>query len=132
MTVSITPFLRKVLIADALFGVAPAILFTFASGFVGKLTAIPQNLLFWAGIVLIAYTALLVAVSRRESVSRMMMIEIIAINVVWAAVSLGLLAGGFISPNALGIAFDVLQALAVAGFGIAYWIGLNQARTATV
>lgn len=128
MTVPITPFLRKVLVADALFGVAPALLFTFASGFVSELTAIPQSLLFWAGIVLIGYTALLVIVMQKESASRLVMIDVAAINFAWAAISVGLLAGGFITPNALGVAFDILQALVVAGFGAAYLVGMNQAK----
>lgn len=130
MTVRITPFLRNVFMFDALFSGAAAAMFVAGSGIIAHLTGLPQSLLFWAGLVLIPYTALLVWVGRRETASRLVMIDIVAINLAWAAVSLGLLAGGFIAPNALGIAFDILQATVVAGFGFFYAAGMRETGNA--
>ena len=126
MSVRITPFLRAVFTADALFSAVAAVAFLLGSGFIAGLTGIPQPLLFWAGVILVPYAALLVIVGRRETAPRLVMIDIVAINLLWAAASLGLLATGAISPNALGIAFDIIQATAVAGFGALYAAGMRQ------
>lgn len=131
MTVQITPFLRKVFMLDALFSGAAAAMFIVGSGFIASLTGLPQNLLFWAGVVLVPYTALLVLVGRRETAPRLIMIDIVGINLLWATVSLGLLLTGTIAPNALGVAFDVLQATVVAGFGALYAVGMKQTGAAS-
>lgn len=66
------------------------------------------------------------AVSRRQTVSRAMLVEIIAINVLWVVASFGLLVSGAISPNLLGIAFVSAQAVAVALFAELQYVGLRR------
>lgn len=131
MSVRITPFLRNVFMLDALFSGAAAAMFVLGAGLIAGLTGLPEQLLFWAGVALIPYTVLLVMVGRCDSAPRLVMIDIVAINLLWAAVSLGLLAGGYIAPNALGIAFDIVQATVVAGFGGLYVTGMRQPNGVT-
>lgn len=128
MTVAITPFLKKALLADALVSGAAAVLMAAGAGLLGPLLDLPVPLLFWAGIVLAPWTALLVAVARRDSASRMTLIDIVGINVLWVAASFGILVAGLVEPNLLGMAFVAAQALAVALFAALQASGLRAAR----
>jgi hypothetical protein len=130
MTVTITPFLRNVLAADAAVSGAAAILMIAGAPYLSPLLGLPSGLLFWAGVVLVPFVALLLATLRRQSVPRLIMIDIIAINALWVAASFGLLFSGLVSPNALGIAFVTAQALAVAVLAELQFVGMRRAKNA--
>ncbi len=129
MTIRITPFLRNVITLDAIAGAAMATAFTLGGGLIANLSGLPQALLFWAGAALIPYVALLVWLRGHQTTSRLMMVDLVIINAVWVAVSIGLLVSGAIAPNALGIAFDLIQAAAVGAFGVIYAASLKAATT---
>ncbi len=131
MSISVTPFLRNVLLVDAVASGASAILAIAGGSFLAPLLELPQSLLFWAGIVLVPWVALLLATMRRATVPRMVLIDIIAINALWVAASFGLLFSGMVSPNGFGITFVVVQALAVALFAELQFIGLRRGQTVT-
>ena len=75
---------------------------------------LPQALVFWAGAVLVPWTAFLGWAASRTEIARLVLKDIVGINVLWAAASFGLLVGGLVQPNALGIALVIVQAVAVA------------------
>lgn len=129
MTVSVTPFLRNVLRADAAMGAAAAVLCIAGRNIFAELTALPADLLFWAGIALVPVAIVLFAMSRLANVSRLVLIDIVAINALWTLASFALLAGGWIAPNALGVAFVVVQALAVGAFATLEAMPLRAGRT---
>lgn len=130
MTVTMTPYLRNVLAADAAVSGAAAILLIAGAPYLSPLLGLPSGLLFWAGIVLVPFVALLLVTLRRQSVPRLIMIDIIAINALWVAASFGLLFSGLVSPNALGIAFVAAQALAVAVLAELQFVGMRRAKNA--
>ncbi|WP_019172201.1 hypothetical protein [Pseudaminobacter salicylatoxidans] len=127
MNVSVTPFLRNALLLDAVASGATALLAIVGAPLLAPLLGLPQDLLFWAGVVLVPFVAFLLITARRQAVARLALIDIIGINALWVAASLGLLVSGFVSPNALGVAFVVVQAVAVALFAELQFIGLRRA-----
>ncbi len=126
MQISVSPFLRNVLLLDALVSGAAAIILLGGAHMLSPLLEIPQSLLFWSGAALVPFVLMVLAVSRRQAVSRGMLLEIIAINAAWVIASFGLLVSGFIAPNLLGIAFVSAQAIAVALFAELQYVGLRR------
>jgi hypothetical protein len=114
MSFALNPFLRQVLFIDAAVSGSAGLLMAAGAPFLSPLLGLPAGLLFWAGVALFPFVALLVAVARRNEASRIVIIDIIAINAMWVAASLGLLVSGAVAPTLLGYAFVIAQALAVA------------------
>jgi hypothetical protein len=125
MSIAITPYLRKVLYLDAATSGAAAILCIAGASFLAPLTGLPAGLLFWAGIVLVPFVAMLLALARRIAAPRLILIDVAAINTLWVAASLGLLVSGLVEPNAFGILFILAQALAVALFAALQFAALR-------
>jgi hypothetical protein len=113
MSITVTPYLRNVLHADAAMSGAAGLVMLLGAPVLAPLLELPAGLLRWAGIVLIPWTVLLVILGRRETMSRTMLFDVIAINALWLAASFGILLAGAVSPNLLGYGFVVAQALAV-------------------
>lgn len=130
MSVTITPFLRNALHADAAISGAAGLLMAAGAPFLSGLLDLPSGLLFWAGVALFPFVAMLIVVARRQSVSRMVLIEIIAINALWVIGSFALMFSGAVSPNLLGVAFISAQAIAVALFAQLQLVGLRRAAPA--
>ncbi len=126
MQISVSPFLRNVLLLDALVSGAAAIILLGGAHMLSPLLEIPQSLLFWSGAALVPFVLMVLAVSRRQAVSRGMLLEIIAVNAAWVIASFGLLVSGFIAPNLLGIAFVSAQAIAVALSAELQYVGLRR------
>lgn len=127
MSITVTPFLRNVLFADALVSGAAGILMMLGAPLLSPLLGLPGGLLFWAGLVLVPFVAMLVVLARRATVSRLLMIGIIAINALWVVGSFALLLSGAVQPTMLGTAFVTAQALAVAVFAELQFIGIRRA-----
>ena len=118
MTVRISPYLRTLLAMDAATsGVAAAAMIAGAS-LIASFTNLPSGLLFWAGIMLLPWTAALAFFASREAMPRMALVDIVAVNALWVAASVGLLATGWIAPNLFGVVFVLTQAAAVLLFTI--------------
>ena len=130
MSIPMTPYLRNALRLDAVVSAAAGLLMTFGAGLLGPFLALPQPLLFWAGVIIFAWVALLVTVARREAVSRHVLIDVVAGNVLWAAASVGILVGGLVTPNTFGMVFVLAQALAVGVFAALQATALRAAGTA--
>ncbi len=131
MSVTITPFLRRVLRADALVSGAAGLLMAAGAPYLAPFLGLPSALLFWAGVALFPFVALLVAVSARGEVSRLMLIDIIGINALWVAASFGVLLSGAVAPNLLGYAFVIAQALAVALLAELQFVGFRRSAAAS-
>ncbi|WP_269932258.1 hypothetical protein [Aminobacter sp. HY435] len=127
MSVFVTPFLRNALRADAVVSGAAGLLMIAGAPLLSPLLGLSERLLFWAGIALVPFVAMLLLVARRATVSKLVVIDLIAINALWAAASFGLLVSGAVGPNLLGIAFVVGQALTVVVFAELQFIGLRRA-----
>ncbi|MDH4985755.1 hypothetical protein QEZ47_09415 [Aminobacter anthyllidis] len=130
MSIAVTPFLRNVLHADALISGAAGLLMMLGAPLLSPLLELPAELLFWAGLALVPFVAMLVVIARRPSVSKLVMVDIIAINALWVIGSFALLVSGTIQPNLLGIAFVAAQALTVAVFAELQFVGIRRAAPA--
>ncbi|MCG6113605.1 MAG: hypothetical protein MEQ84_00265 [Mesorhizobium sp.] len=126
MRVTISPFLRRVLLLDAAASGVMALLLIAGATLLAPLLALPQALLFWAGVLLVPWTIMLVMLSRKEALPRLALYDVVAVNALWVAASLGILVAGLVSPNLLGAAFIVVQAIAVAGFAVLQLAGLRR------
>ena len=113
MSFTLNPFLRQVLLIDAAVSGAAGLLMAAGASFLSPLLGLREALLLWAGLALLPFVAMLVAVARRAEVSRLVLVDIIAINALWVAASLGLLVSGAVAPTMLGYAFVIAQAVAL-------------------
>lgn len=127
MTVENTPFLRNTLLADAAVGAVAAVVTIAGAGFLSGLLELPRALIFWAGVALLPVVAFLLAMARRPEIPRSWLTEIVLINTAWVIASFGILAFGLVSPNLLGAAFIVAQALAVGLFAALEFAALRNA-----
>lgn len=126
MSFTLSPFHRQILFIDAAVSGAAGLLMVAGAPFLSPLLGLPKNLLFWAGLALFPFVAFLVAVARRGEASRLVLIDIIAINGLWVAASFGLLASGAVAPTLLGYAFVAAQALSVALLSGLQFVGLRR------
>ena len=126
MSFTLNPFLRQALFVDAAVSGAAGVLMAAGAPFLSPLLGLPADLLFWSGLLLFPFVALLIAVARRGKASRLILIDIIGINALWVAASFGLLLSGAAQPTMLGNAFVIAQALAVALLAGLQFIGLRR------
>lgn len=126
MPSTLNPFLRQVLFIDAAVSGAAGLLMAAGASFLSPLLGLPSGLLFWAGLALFPFVAVLIVVARRGEASRLAIVDIIAINGIWVAASFGLLVSGMVAPTALGYAFVTAQALAVALLAGMQYLGLRR------
>ncbi len=127
MSVTITPFLSKVLVTDAVVSAAAGLLMAAGASLLGRWLEIPSGLLFWAGLVLFPWAAMLLFVARRDTAPRLVLLDIVLANLLWVAASFGIMLAGLIAPNGLGIAFVSAQALAVLALAAMQQSGLRVA-----
>ena len=120
-------FLRRVLVADAVISGTTGLLLLFGADAVGRMLNVPAELLRSAGVSLVPFTAFVIWLATRERLPRIPVWTVIALNLVWVIASIALLFVDRINPNALGIAFIVVQAIAVAGFAEMQYVGLRRA-----
>jgi hypothetical protein len=121
-----TSFLRLVLAADALVSGATGLLMFAAANVLDPLLQIPAPLLRTVGLALVPYALAVGWLARREEVPRAAVWAVIACNAVYALECIGVLALGWIAPNALGVTFVLIQAVAVAAFAELQYVGLRK------
>ena len=118
--------LRRALLADAGISGGTGALLAAGAGPLSGLLGLPPGLLFWAGIVLLPFAAILVYLGTRARVSRQAAWIVVGGNVFWALASLALLATGWVAPTMLGYAFTIFQALVVALFAELQYFGIRR------
>lgn len=126
MSVVVTPFLRNALLLDAAVSAAVGIVLLAATDYLAGLLDLPAPLLFWAGVIIFVWVAMLVVASMRTVLPQIVALNFVAGNAIWTLVSFAIMLAGLIQPNALGIAFVSAQALAVGLFAVLQWIGSRE------
>jgi hypothetical protein len=119
-------FLRRAILADAIFSGISAVLLTFGAGALAPLFDLPEALLRETGLFLIAYAALVGWLGTRPSMPKALVAIVVAGNAAWTLASVALLFSGAVTPNLLGEAFVVMQAIAVGAFAELQYIGLRR------
>jgi hypothetical protein len=123
-------FLRRALLADAVFSGVSALLLTFGAGAFAKLLNLPEALLLETGLFLIAYAAFVGWLGTRQSTLKALVLLVIVGNAVWTLASIALLFSGAVSPNLLGQIFVVAQAIATGVFAELQYIGMRKSDQA--
>jgi hypothetical protein len=108
--------LKTVYLLDALLTGATGVLMVAGAWFLDGLLDLPVNLIWIAGVVLVVYVAGLLAIARQDPINPSLVTLTAAINVAWGIGCVALLLSGKVEPNALGVAFILLQVVVVALF----------------
>jgi len=125
-------FLRRALLADAIFSGVAAVGFTFGAGAFASLFNLPEALLREIGLFLIAYTALVGWLASRGSVVRPLVLLVVVGNAAWTVGSIALLFSGAVSPNISGELMVVAQAIATGVFAELQYVGLRKSGNVVV
>jgi hypothetical protein len=94
-------FLRRAILADAIFSGASAILLTLGAGELAPWLSLPEALLRETGLFLIAYAALVGWLGMRQAMPKPLVVIVIAGNAAWTLASIALLFSGWVNPNLL-------------------------------
>src|SRR5665213_581340 len=119
-------FLRRAILADAIFSGASAVLLTLGAVELASRLDLPEALLRETGLFLIAYTLLVGWLCSRQAMPRALVVVVIAGNAAWMIASVVLLFSGAVTPNLLGEAFVAAQAIVVGALAELQYIGLRK------
>lgn len=119
-------FLRRALLADAIFSGIAALGFTFGAGAFATLFNLPEALLRETGLFLIAYAALVGWLASRTLVAKSLVLLVVIGNAAWTIGSIALLLSGAVSPNLAGEVMVVAQAIATGVFAELQYLGLQR------
>lgn len=125
-----SPLLKTALVADAVVsGGAAALQLAPGAALAGWLQ-LPNALLLETGLFLVAYVAMLAVLARSPRLPAALVLGVVAGNVAWAAGALGLAV--WLAPSVLGIAYLVMQAVAVLVFAMLEYRGLERSASAVL
>jgi len=119
-------FLRRALQADTVFSGVGAAIFSLGASELAPLFNLPEALLRETGLFLIAYTALVGWMSTRASLPRILVGIVVIGNAAWTLASIALLFSGAVTPNLLGEAVVIAQAIATGTLAELQYIGLRR------
>ena len=128
--ISSSQFLRRALLADAIFSGTGALAMAPGASMLAALLDLPETLLLETGLFLFAYAALVAWLGTRASVPKLLVAIVIAGNAVWTIGSIALLFSGSVSPNLLGEVFVVAQAIGTGVLGELQYIGFRRSGSA--
>lgn len=128
MSLASSPFLRRVLLADAAAAAAAGLLMTAAAGLLSGPLGLPVALLQAAGLLLLPFAAFIGWLATRSHMSRGAVWTVVVANAIWAVDSVLLLFSGWITPTAAGQAFIIGQALLVGLFAELEYFGLRKSQ----
>ncbi|GEK20073.1 hypothetical protein [Cellulomonas xylanilytica] len=109
--------LRRVLVADALVGLAAAVGLLAATDLYARLTGLPVPVLRGVGLTLVGYVVALTWTSRVHPLRRRAVRALVVANWAWVVASAALLVALPATP--FGVVSVVGQAVVVAGFAVA-------------
>ncbi len=124
--INASQFLRRALLADAIFSGISAVVMTLDASTLASFLNLPEALLRETGLFLIAYAALVGWLGTRQSMPKALVMIVIAGNAAWTLASIALLFSGAVTPNLLGEAFVAAQAIAVGALAELQYIGLRK------
>ncbi len=119
-------FLRRALLADAVFSGVSAVGLTFDAGMFAPLLNLPEALLRETGLFLIVYTALVGWLASRSALPKTLVVLVVIGNAAWTVASIALLFSGAVAPNALGEIVVVAQAIATGVLAELQYVGLRR------
>ena len=119
-------FLRRAILADAIFSGISALALTFGAGMLAPWLSLPEALLRETGLFLIAYAALVGWLGTRQTMPKALVVIVVAGNAAWTLASIALLFSGWVNPNLLGEIMVAAQAIAVGAFAELQYIGLRK------
>ncbi|WGS30077.1 hypothetical protein [Bradyrhizobium sp. ISRA464] len=119
-------FLRRALLADAVFSGVSAVAMTLDAGVMAPFLNLPEALLRETGLFLIVYTALVGWLGTRILVPKALVMLVIIGNAAWTLASIALLFSDAVSPNLLGTIVVVAQAIATGVFAELQYVGLRR------
>ena len=128
MRLSFPPLLRRVLLVDAITCAVAGLLLTIDAPLLAGWFNLSSALLRPIGIALLPYSAFLAYIATRQALPRTAVWAVITINILWILDSIVLLLGTWATPNALGICFIIVQAVAVAGLALLEYKGLQPVK----
>ncbi|MGY4237731.1 hypothetical protein ACVIIW_006678 [Bradyrhizobium sp. USDA 4449] len=123
-------FLRRALLADALFSGVAALGFTVGAGTFATVFNLPEALLRETGLFLIAYTALVGWLASRTVVPKPLVLLVVVGNAAWTVGSIAVLFSGTVSPNLAGELMITAQAIATGVFAELQYVGLRKSGSA--
>lgn len=127
-TIQISKLLKIAFIADAAACGGTAALQLAGGAALAQQLGLPAQLLTGTGIFLAVYAASLLALAQCRAVWKPLVWVIILGNVGWAAITLDLLVTGMLAPNGLGLAYLIVQSLAVLGLAGLEYAGMKASR----
>jgi hypothetical protein len=122
--------LRRAFLLDTITSGMMALLLTFGAGELAPLLNLPEDVLRETGLVLIAYTALVGWLAKRQSMPKALVLSVIAINAAWTVASIALLFSSAVTPNWLGQAFIAGQAIVPGALAELQYIGVRRSSDA--
>ncbi|MCK1711540.1 MULTISPECIES: hypothetical protein [unclassified Bradyrhizobium] len=130
--INASTFVRRALLADAIFSGVAALGFTFGASAFAALFNLPEALLRETGLFLIFYTALVGWLASRAAVPKPLVLLVVIGNVAWTIGSIALLFSGAVSPNLSGELMVVAQAIATGVFAELQYVGLRKSENAAM
>ena len=124
--ISSSQFLRRALLADAIFSGTGALAMAPGASMLAALLDLPETLLLETGLFLFAYAALVAWLGTRAAAPKLLVAIVIAGNAAWTIASIALLFSGSVSPNLLGELFVVAQAIGTGVLAELQYIGLRR------
>jgi hypothetical protein len=118
--------LRRALAVDAALSALSGALMTIDAAPLNVVLGLPTELLRGAGLSLLPWAALVGWLATRPLPPRRAVWAMIGLNALWALDSALLLVSDLVSPTGLGVAFVIVQALAVAGLAALQYLGLRR------
>lgn len=119
-------FLRRALIIDAVISGASGLLMLAGAAPLSRILGVSTELLTSAGLSLLPFTAFLIWLCTRAALPRTTVWLVIALNIGWVIGSIALLFVDGLNPSGFGIAFILVQAIAVAAFAEIQYVGLRR------
>lgn len=108
--------LRAILLVDGIVSGVMGVVLIAGAGVLDSAFDLPTVFLRSVGAILLPWLALLAFIATRRVINRSAVRFVIAVNLAWILASLLLPFTGWVEPNALGIAFILIQAAAVIVF----------------
>jgi hypothetical protein len=124
---ALSSYLRKVLLADIMVSGAAGLAMISGADFTHAFLGLPSELLFWAGVALIPFVAMLAMIAWAGRAPTWLITAIIVTNFAWVAASLFVAFGPAFAPNLFGQLFVVAQAAIVGVFAELQFMGLRRA-----
>jgi hypothetical protein len=118
--------LRVALKLDAAVTGANALAYLAAFALLDGLLGVPAAVLVPTGAFLLVYAALVGRLASKPAMPRAGVVAVIAVNVIWTADSLIVLAGGTFDPTLAGQIWIALQAVVVLAFAAVQVYGLRR------